>query len=492
VNEPIFILGAPRSGGTVVAGLLQVACGVFMGELLPPSVSHPLGCYEPTDVVDAHRNLLRQLERDVTCPPADQDLDGLDLDLLEAAVGRRRDLREPWAVKEPSSLFLLRAWERLGIDQIRLVGVTRSPFDNIASISSHDGIRTDRAEAIVNHYTKTLARIARTHRLPVVQFSSDPAALLQQIEDLAVTLALDFDRDAASAFLHPHLVTHSSPHHDTTPEYEDLLNHAAPIDGKMVPPVRIHDLPRTQSAVPALPRHLGDRYVQQRAELRRTANFASVPGPVLVELLLDGARIMPEGLVDEGDVYELEVSSALEVGSLLTRSGIKPDAVIAHGIVAAESPDDIDFFLRSLHSTTADFAELALDVVSTTGIRKTEPLETTPKEFQRLAASAGWEHVRTEPLPPGRSAIFFRKRVSNPAEPASTAIAQPGPVQRLEASSSTPLVRGRRLSEQLADAEQRAGAAERALEQLRGRRSVRLALGLTRTARRLLDVVRPS
>ena len=134
MSEPIFVLGCHRSGTSVVAGLLHRACGVSMGELMPPTEDNPLGYFEALGVVDAHRDLLGQMERDWTCPPSTFRPGMLDLSTLEEQVEIHKQLPGVWAMKDPRSMFLLPAWSHLGIDRVRLVAVVRPPADTIRSI----------------------------------------------------------------------------------------------------------------------------------------------------------------------------------------------------------------------------------------------------------------------------------------------------------------------------------------------------------------------
>ena len=136
MSEPIFVLGCHRSGTSVVAGLLYHACGVSMGELMPPTEDNPLGYYEALGVVDAHRDLLAQMERDWTCPPSTFEPGSLDLSALAEQIDIHKQLPGVWAMKDPRSMFLLPAWSHLGLDRVRLVAVVRPTVDTVRSIEA--------------------------------------------------------------------------------------------------------------------------------------------------------------------------------------------------------------------------------------------------------------------------------------------------------------------------------------------------------------------
>ena len=185
MTEPIFVLGCHRSGTSVVAGLLYQACGVSMGELMPPTGDNPLGYYEAIGVVDAHRSILAQMERDWTCPPTTFRPDLLDLSALAEQVDIHTRLPGVWAMKDPRSMFLLPAWSHLGMDRVRLVAVVRPPVDTVRSIETRDRIRHDRAEAIVDTYLRRLLEIAEQVPLPIIRFPGDGDSLIGQVRDLA-------------------------------------------------------------------------------------------------------------------------------------------------------------------------------------------------------------------------------------------------------------------------------------------------------------------
>ena len=507
VNDPIFVLGCPRSGGSIVAGLLHVACGVSMPELLPPTTDHPFGCFEARAVVDAHREILRQVERDSTCPPSVIQPELLDLDVLRAAVDVHRELDGVWAVKEPASMFLLDAWAHLGIDRARLIAVTRTPFDIIRSIEAHDGIRQDRAEAIVDNAMRRLAEIARSTRLPLVHFSNDGPFVLRQVHDLAVALELPWDQSAAESLFDARLVRHRSPHEDTIPAYDDLAAVAASSTTDAVTSVDLRSLRLHTGPERPLETHLGERSVQQRRELWQHAPFPTVPEPRVVEIVLEGSPPGPPHRAAVRDLRRLEVSSPLEVGAMLLRQGLRPDGLIANGLFAGRSESDIEYCLRSLYVTSSPFSELVVDVPDISpAVAATQPLlssEPRPETLRELAATAGWDHVSTGRLSPGRVAMRLRKHVSTDTEllPAVTELlTRTDAVRSVGAGFAVAEEHGEEAvarpdesatsATELEQERSRAERAERDLRRLRKRRSVRFALAVADRCGALVRAVR--
>lgn len=504
MSEPIFVLGCHRSGTSVVAGLLYQACGVSMGELMPPTEDNPMGYFEALGVVDAHRDLLAQMERDWTCPPSTFRPGLLDLSALKEQVAIHTQLPGVWAMKDPRSMFLLPAWSFLGVDRVRLIAVVRSPADAVRSIEKRDHIRQDRAEAIVDAYLRRLVEIADKVPLPVIHFPGDRDSLITQVRDLAASLDLPWDEEAALAFFDETLVRNRSPLRDFSPTYDLLVQKAR--YPKKVPAVSLQSLELSSEPEWPLETHVGIRHRQHRNQLWEMAHFSTDPEPEVVEVLLEGAWAGETGHPGV-TLHQIEVKSPLAVGATLMKNRLRPHGVIAHGLLAGRSLSEIQFFFRSLYISTDPLAEVLIDVPDPRGMAllNVTPAYTDhpqPIRVQGIATQCGWDHVVTERLSPGRSGIFFRKRILTDSELipvvtdliasiqrihtiehwlSSGQVRQAGGVAHLVGESDPDTVRALR---------RRAEAAERNLERLRNRRSVKLVLALARPTRGVFRAVR--
>lgn len=485
VSTPVFVLGCHRSGTSVVAGLLHDACGVRMGELMPPTGDNPLGYFEAQGVVDAHRSLLYQMERDWTCPPTRFRADLLDLEELREQVAQHQTLDGVWAVKDPRLMFLLSAWATLGVTHARLVGVVRAPADTARSIAERDGIRPDRAEAIVDAYLRRLAEIASATALPVIRFSDDGDHVLAQVRDVAGALDLPWDGDVARSFFDPDLVRNRT-HPTTTPAYDLVLERASTLDA--VPATDLTELELCSEPEWPLETHLGVRYSLQRNELWEQVRFRTTDDPEVVELVLEGARLRNVRRPGASRLQVLEVAGPEFVASTLTRHRTRPNFVIANGLLAGRSAGEAREFFRATGATTQLSAEMLIDAPEPSGgvlhVEPSPPTEPSPAQLVEIADSCGWEHRSTEPLSPGRVAMTFRKREAPPQLSAAHA----ADLDRLHVAEAE-LADARRELESLRcqppveRERRRADRAERELRRLRSRRSVRLALALARAFR---------
>lgn len=499
MSEPIFILGCHRSGTSVVAGLLYKACGVSMGELMPPTEDNPMGYFEALGVVDAHRDLLAQMERDWTCPPSTFRPGQLDLTALAEQVDTHKQLAGVWAMKDPRSMFLLPAWSHLGLDRVRLIAVVRPPADTVRSIEKRDNIRQDKAEAIVEAYLARLIEIAEKVPLPVLQFPGKGDSLLGQVRDVAAALDLPWDAEAARDLFDHSLVRNQSTLRDTSPTYDLLLEKAR--FPRKVPAINLRSLRLASEPDTPLETHLGVLYARQRNQMWDMANFSTDPEPDVVEIVLEGAR--PGGTYRPGvTLHQVEVKNPLAVGAALMKNGLRPHGVLAHGILAGHAPSVIDYFFRSVYMTTDPMAELLVDVPDPEGrglLSSTPPPvdDPLPHRVREIAGETGWDHVVTARLSPGRSGVFFRKRILTDSElipvvsDVITSLHRVYAVEkRLKSMLSSDGADGALSTSSVEAERRRADQAERALDRLQNRRSVRLALALSRPFRPLFRAVR--
>jgi hypothetical protein len=414
-------------------------------------------------------------------------------------VDIHKQLAGVWAMKDPRSMFLLQAWSHLGLDRVRLIAVVRPPADTVRSIEKRDNIRQDKAEAIVEAYLARLIEIAEKVPLPVLQFPGKGDSLLGQVRDVAAALDLPWDEEAARDLFDHSLVRNQSTLRDTSPTYDLLLEKAR--FPRRVPAINLRSLRLASEPDTPLETHLGVHYARQRNQMWDMAHFSTDPEPDVVEIVLEGAR---PGATNRPGVtlHQVEVKSPLAVGAALMKNGLRPHGVLAHGILAGHAPSVIDYFFRSVYMTTDPIAELLVDVPDPQGrglLSSTPPPvdDPLPHRVREIAEETGWDQVVTERLSPGRSGVFFRKRIMTDSElipvvsDVITSLHRFHAVEeRLKSMLSSDGADGA-LSTSSVEAERiRADKAERALDRLQNRRSVRLALALSRPFRPLFRTVR--
>lgn len=148
-----LILGAGRSGTSMVAGSLRLA-GYEMGAgLKPPTSSNPLGYFETVEINDINEDLLRpvvarwegrpvsrwaiphpRLEKDqhwLACLPPEVEVEPIAP--LEARI-RRAVARTPYCFKDPRFCYTLPVWRPWLAPDTVFVCVFRQPGRTIASM----------------------------------------------------------------------------------------------------------------------------------------------------------------------------------------------------------------------------------------------------------------------------------------------------------------------------------------------------------------------
>ncbi len=374
-----------------------------------------MGTFESYGVVDAHRDLLAQVERDWTCPPAGFDPGALDLSALTEQVRIHSNLGGPWLVKEPSLTFLLPAWAAAGIKRVRPLGVIRPPGDTIRSLMQHEGLPELHAEALVEAHLARLAAIAEQVSLPIVQFPAGDVSAVSQVRSIAAALGLPWN-SAGEAIFAEDLVRHRSRLQDPGPVYTRLLQ-AARLPS-VLPEVELASLNAAPEHPWPLPTHQGPREAQRRRELWRLADFSAFQSPRVVELGLGDAAPAagpPPGI----ELHRIGAREPQDVGAALVDSEILPHGVIAHGVLAGLELEEVELLLRTLHSGTRPLARLVIDVPSIVGslgrVTPTRVESPTQVQVEAAAAETGWIPQRSERLSPGRVGLVLHK---NP-EPAS-------------------------------------------------------------------------
>lgn len=107
-HKPIFILGLPRSGTSMVAGILNI-CGAWMGKTVPGGgVENPKGFFENVYLREAvNKKILANSGSDPlgvqTLPYFDElpSTNGLEQNILGLLEHEGYDFLRPWAFKEP-------------------------------------------------------------------------------------------------------------------------------------------------------------------------------------------------------------------------------------------------------------------------------------------------------------------------------------------------------------------------------------------------------
>ncbi len=216
LDHPVFITGVPRSGTSMVAGMLE-ACGLWLGPTVPGNADNPKGYFENLVLRD---NLQKEIllhsgfhRLGVTSlPPAEwqPDVPNMKAAVAHVLTAQGYDGSRPWGFKDAKLALTWRLWHA-HFPGARWVVVRRKADDIVASclrtgfMNQHSN---DRAFwcAFVQSYEARLERLRAT-----VAWSRNvhPAQLVAgdfvALKWMVVRLGLAWREDAVRRFVAPEL-----------------------------------------------------------------------------------------------------------------------------------------------------------------------------------------------------------------------------------------------------------------------------------------------
>lgn len=142
VNPTVVVLGAPRSGTSLLASWLHHS-GVSMGsDFLAPDDGNPSGYYEDSDFLNLQRQFLARsaakvgrLLEDSTLRDErfDRDLEEGDREAAHELVESRMSDGKPWGWKDPRTCYFLGFWDGL-LPKAQYLLTYRHPLETCASL----------------------------------------------------------------------------------------------------------------------------------------------------------------------------------------------------------------------------------------------------------------------------------------------------------------------------------------------------------------------
>lgn len=164
--QVFFVLGAPRSGTSLVAGTLHKS-GIRMGDkLTPPDLFNPQGYFENLLFTSFNITMLRRLVDIEHLTPYGSERLMLPIKHIDTLRGlmEQNARHARWGIKDPRIVLLWTAYDaatRGFRDRVRLIVTHRNPLHNALSIAEKNG-RPGWREALrlVNWYESRMCEIA--------------------------------------------------------------------------------------------------------------------------------------------------------------------------------------------------------------------------------------------------------------------------------------------------------------------------------------------
>lgn len=142
-GRDVVVVGAPRSGTSMLAGLFVDAGHAAGRRLIPPTPSNPSGFFEDLDVNAANDDLIAELDAapwsDTVAPPRSLRwlgaYDGWVRGPGPAPVLRPLVPDAPFVLKDPRFCYTLPAWRSV-LSDVLVVVIVRHPDEVVASVRS--------------------------------------------------------------------------------------------------------------------------------------------------------------------------------------------------------------------------------------------------------------------------------------------------------------------------------------------------------------------
>ena len=243
-NPPIIVLGAPRSGTSLIAGVLH-SRGIAMGsDLLEPDSGNPHGYFEDIDFIDFHRQLLARTAasvgrvfEDSTMREQAFDFEPTPADITTAkALIEQRSELSSWGWKDPRTCLFLPFWRKL-LPDARFIIAYKHPLEMSASLLrmgknwdlALDPLIAVRSWTFYMSETLKLIREIPQEQCFIANTGSlinDPATLIKRLKEWGIN---QIDSTAFTSHIVPKLTTESKPSPNTRRDFAYHFPEAAQV-----------------------------------------------------------------------------------------------------------------------------------------------------------------------------------------------------------------------------------------------------------------------
>lgn len=243
-NPPIIVLGAPRSGTSLIAGVLH-SRGIAMGsDLLEPDSGNSHGYFEDIDFIDFHRQLLARTAASVGRVFEDSTMreqafefqpTPADITTAKALIEQRSELSS-WGWKDPRTCLFLPFWRKL-LPDARFIIAYKHPLEMSASLLrmgknwdlALDPLIAVRSWTFYMSETLKLIREIPHEQCFIANTGSlinDPATLIKRLKEWGIN---QIDSTAFTSHIVPKLTTESKPSPNTRRDFAHHFPEAAQV-----------------------------------------------------------------------------------------------------------------------------------------------------------------------------------------------------------------------------------------------------------------------
>jgi len=243
-NPPIIVLGAPRSGTSLIAGVLHSRAIAMGSDLLKPDSGNPHGYFEDIDFIDFHRQLLARTAalvgrvfEDSTMREQAFDFEPTPADITTAkALIEQRSELSSWGWKDPRTCLFLPFWRKL-LPDARFIIAYKHPLEMSASLLrmgknwdlALDPLIAVRSWTFYMSETLKLIREIPQEQCFIANTGSlinDPATLIKRLKEWGIN---QIDSTAFTSHIVPKLTTESKPSPNTRRDFAYHFPEAAQV-----------------------------------------------------------------------------------------------------------------------------------------------------------------------------------------------------------------------------------------------------------------------
>ncbi len=212
----ILILGMHRSGTSCLAGALEL-CGLHLGDVRRTGVHNAKGYFESRELVQLHEAALQASGGSWASPPEDLALSPtlrLQLARLHSQIAEA----QPYGIKDPRTLLLLKEWLEIAPSPPQCVGTFRHPLAVAASLKRRNGMDLDASLQLWAEYNRRLVDHHKAGAFPIICYDlMHPARYRKAVLDVADSLGLQRARWKLWRFVSKRLDHQGSSAHQEIP-----------------------------------------------------------------------------------------------------------------------------------------------------------------------------------------------------------------------------------------------------------------------------------
>lgn len=191
MSKIICVLGAGRSGTSLIANLLAESGFPVSNNLVKASAQNPKGAFEDLDIIEYHRDCMKDYGADSYTPmPLNwraSDLNRRHIPQLRKILTKKiGTYGEGWVVKDPNMPRFLHIWESVS-NSLKIVPVyilaSRDPKAIITSLTTNYNISQQKAEAfwLMKHTDIVLNTKGYFYQVHYEDLLTDPRGEIQKL-----------------------------------------------------------------------------------------------------------------------------------------------------------------------------------------------------------------------------------------------------------------------------------------------------------------------